>query len=299
MTSLELACVAILTLWLVLASRGRPPRFFEEVALVAVAGLLGEDSCVRGYGFYSYSRTSWSVFVDRAPLLIAAIWPAIVLSARAIARQLAPAPPHARVWHLPAITGAIVIFDAALIEPIAVRAGLWTWTQHGMFSVPVIGIVGWGFFAAAVTACLEHLRGWARGWALVVPALATHAALVASWWGLFRWVLRGRIDDMVATGFILACAAIYMFLVLKRQARLPKSELSARAVATLFFVYLLVLHHNKALIVFAMAFTPPYLALTLLSLAGLKDPPASPSSKGSPKHGGRSGRRGATPSRAP
>jgi hypothetical protein len=306
-TSLELACFAILFLWLVLASRGRREGgegggFFGEVALIAIAALLGEDSCVRAYGFYAYSHTAWGLFVDQAPLLIAGIWPAIVLSARAIARQLVPAAPRARGWHLPAITGAIVVFDAALIEPIAVRAGLWRWTEPGVFSVPVIGILGWGFFAAAVTACLEQVPRRAMPWAaltIVVPPLATHVALAVSWWGLFRWVLRGPMPDAVVTGFILACASLYAFLVFKKQARLPRAELSARAVATLFFVYLLARYGNRPLILLAMTFTPPYLALTLLSIGGIKDPPASPSSKGSPRRAGRSARRSAGPSRAP
>ena len=194
------------------------------------------------------------------------------------------------------------MFDAALIEPIAVRAGLWGWTEPGVFSVPVIGILGWGFFAAAVTACLELRRGRGIPWSvltIIVPPVATHAALVVSWWGIFRWVLRAPTPDVVATGFVLACSSVLAFFVFKKQARLPRSELSARAVATLFFVYLLSRYGNRSLVVLAVAFTPPYLALTLLSLAGIKDPPASPSSKGSPRPGGRSARRSGAPSRAP
>ena len=71
-----------------------------------------------------------------------------------LARAVLGAPPaHARgsrsSSRVALLGAAIVLADASLIEPIAVRAGLWRWTEPGLFAVPLVGIVGWAFFAWA------------------------------------------------------------------------------------------------------------------------------------------------------
>jgi len=59
----------------------------------------------------------------------------------------------------------MVIFDAAFIEPVAVRMGLWAWRNGTYFHVPILGFAGWGFlgFAAVMTfeeAKLKKLAGF-------------------------------------------------------------------------------------------------------------------------------------------
>ena len=144
MIGLELVCAAIVALYAV-ARRDALP----ELALLAVAGFVGEDSVIRAYGFYSYSPR-WHLFLDRVPLAIVLIWPIVIHSAWRWRAAWRRAPALA-----PLVGAAIVLADASLIEPIAVHAGLWTWTEPGLFAVPPIGIIGWAYFAGAAIACLE------------------------------------------------------------------------------------------------------------------------------------------------
>ena len=45
---------------------------------------------------------------------------------------------------LPLAAGLLILFDAALVEPVAVSAGLWSWSESAVLGVPLIGIAGWG-----------------------------------------------------------------------------------------------------------------------------------------------------------
>src|SRR5690349_9163783 len=110
MAPIELGCVAVL-LAFAYAWRGRwrDAAFRRELVFVAIAAWVTEDTCIRIYGFYEY-HAPWSVFVDRVPLLVALIWPVVVLSARDVALSLAGGDPVKAI----AKTAVIVLFDAAL-----------------------------------------------------------------------------------------------------------------------------------------------------------------------------------------
>jgi len=270
MWAIEFACVAILGLYAWV--HRREPGWLFDVALLAVAGWLGEETCIVGYHFYQYAP-AWHARVGEVPLLIAAIWPAIVMSARAVARSLLPVP-H-RAGRLALLTGALVVFDAALIEPIAVRAGLWSWNEPGLFTVPLIGILGWGFFAAAATFVLEYARGMRRFAVIAIAPVATHAMLLVSWWGLFRWVLRGIIAPVAGIASVLVAAVFFARAVRRRNASLSSGELFARTVATGLFMVLLVRGADVWLVAYTLAFTPPHLLLSAHALATRSASPAA------------------------
>jgi uncharacterized membrane protein len=256
MLAIEISCLAILAVYL--ATHAREPGLLRDAALLAAAAWIAEDTCIRAYGFYQYSP-AWHAQLDRAPLMIPLIWPAVVLSARTLARALLRG--GGGPLTLGALTGALVTFDAALIEPIAVRAGLWSWNEPGVFHVPVIGILGWGLFAAVAVPCLETLRGPVRLATVVLAPLGTHALLLAAWWGLFRWVLRAEIPPAAAAGAIAGLAVGYIWAVRARGARVGWRELVPRAAATGFFAVLLAGAADGALAAYAAAFTPPHLLL--------------------------------------
>ena len=92
-------------------------RLSDGVRLRAVAAgaWIGEELCIRLYGAYQ-DVPGWTVFVDRVPLAIVLIWPAVV---------------------------------------IATHAGLWSWNLPGAFGVPLIGPVGWACYAAAACGLLD------------------------------------------------------------------------------------------------------------------------------------------------
>jgi hypothetical protein len=252
--AIELVCAVIVALYAV-ARRDALPT----LALLAVAGFIGEDSVIRAYGFYHYSPR-WHLFLDRVPLMIVVIWPIVIHSAFTLARRLAPA----RSKLAPLLGAAIVLADASLIEPIAVHAGLWTWTAPGLFAVPPIGIIGWAYFAGAAMACLDGERPIA---AIVVAPLATHVLLVASWWTAFKWLSRplSSWPFVVAAWLVLGTVALAARRVPGRRDAEFRKDVLLRGPGAAFFFVLLVLYARDlpSLVVYALAFVPPYFALLL------------------------------------
>jgi len=261
----QITCVVVVALyWVVRLARTRPDdrgRVAARLAILSVAGWVGEDTVIRAYGFYGYAPT-WSFILDRAPLLVACIWPIVIDSASQLARRIAPG-------RLVLAAAALVLADAALIEPISVRAGLWTWTQPGVFAVPPIGVVGWAMFAGAAVAFFDAVdRRRAPPWldvaVILVAPLATHGMLVASWWGGFRWVST-PLPEWAAVAAAWATSAALAWTAVKRGvgARVPLAELLVRLPgAAVFFVLLAVSARGSiALVAWALAFVPPYVAL--------------------------------------
>jgi len=251
---LEIVCAAIVAFYAV-ARRDALPT----LALLAVAGFLGEDSVIRAYGFYYYSPR-WHLFLDRVPLMIVVIWPVVIHSAFLLARRLAP--PRSNL--APLVGAAIVLCDASLIEPIAVHAGLWTWTEPGLFAVPPIGIIGWAYFAGGAMACLDGERPVA---AMVVAPLVTHVLLVASWWTAFKWLSRPLPPwpFVVAAWLGLGAVALAARRVPGRRDREFRRDLLLRGPGAAFFFVLLLMNGRDlpSLVVYALAFVPPYFALLL------------------------------------
>jgi hypothetical protein len=268
-TMLFVELFSLVVLAVFVAVDGDRRATLRDAGLVALGAFLGEDSCIRLYEYYAYSP-GWHVFLDRVPLVVLLIWPAVVLSATKIAKAIAP---RASALRLGAMVMGIVVFDAALIEPIAVHAGLWHWAHSGIFHVPVIGILGWGFYAGAIVVALESLRGSRRLLAPPLAALATHAMLLAAHWGLFRYVLRFELAFHVSLGLIVPAALAYAQVVVRTRATLGPGDLVARALATSLFVVLLARSPSLPLVLYASAFTLPHLVLVAQSLRTLRAGP--------------------------
>ena len=117
----ELACVLIVIATLSLLLRRRPAReLLPMYGALAIAGLGGEASCVAWYRHYDY-HAPWHLRLIGVPILVPLIWPLVILSAREVVTALWPAVSGAR---RAALVGALVVFDASLVEVVAVRAGL-------------------------------------------------------------------------------------------------------------------------------------------------------------------------------
>lgn len=274
--ALELVCLAIVALYVaVRAPRDPNPRaFLLRLATLMGASWLAEDTCIRAYGFYHY-HPDWSLFVDQVPILIVLIWPMVIHTAWDLARHLTTS--AARV---PWIGAAIVLADASLIEPIAVRAGLWHWTEPGLFAVPPIGILGWAFFTFLA------LSVWSRGpaaeplrphaaprpstlaWTFPVTAVGVHLMLLTLWWGALRWMNQ----EVPTLPFVVvawvASLSLSLWAARRRAGRqIPRVDLAMRIPAAAFFFVLLARYaaNDPALIAYALAFAPPYLVLTVHS----------------------------------
>ena len=163
------------------------PELLTLGPVIFFASWIGEATAIHFYGFYHY-REDWWLRVAGVPVLIPLIWPAVLLSGRAVIRQLFPRIRGA----MPLAVAMIVFFDAAMVEVTAVHCGLWAWTEPGYLGVPLIGVLGWAYFAFAATAILQHTAGPQRWLTLFGAPIVLHALLVASWWLFFRWHWRGN-----------------------------------------------------------------------------------------------------------
>ncbi|MCC7539480.1 MAG: carotenoid biosynthesis protein [Deltaproteobacteria bacterium] len=264
MLAIELWAGAIVVLYVVLRARRdpRPPAFLARMALLALAAWAAENSVIRAYDFYTYAP-EWSFFVDRVPLLIALIWPVVVHSGIDLARRLVGDRPVPVAF---AVAG-LVLADASLIEPICVRAGLWWWSEPGLWNVPVIGILGWAVFAglAAFVLTTFEARRASQCLVLLIAPIASHVVLVALWWALFRWI-EGAVAELpvVIVAWALSLALAWGASRSSAAARVPLAELLLRVPGALFFFVLLTTIAPPALLVlYALSFAAPYLALTV------------------------------------
>jgi len=264
------AAAIVLVLAYALSLRAHPGRALECLA-IAVGAWAGEESCIRLYGFYSYSPDWWP-FVSRVPLLIVAIWPMIVESARDVASELWPG--ATRLGHA-ALVAVVVTVDASLMEVVATANGLWSWAEPGYLGVPLIGILGWVFFAAPLAFGLEGsgrrpLR--AIAWSLG-SVLVTHALLIGAWWGGLRWVLRGDLGPRAVAGFAPLAAGL-LVLVLRSGRGLRVSTILARVAAASMFFALLARTRTMPLVAHVALVAVPYIVASARSLrSGRQAPP--------------------------
>jgi hypothetical protein len=257
MVGLQIGCAAIIALYLVLRLRAEPDRrgFALRFGILVLSSWIAENTCIRLYDFYAYDL-EWFAFIDQVPLLIVLIWPVVIHSALDLVRHRG-AGSTASV----AFAGALIVLtDASLIEPIAVRAGLWRWFEPGIFEVPPIGILGWSAFSAIALGVLASKRH--PIWMVLLAPIGTHAFLLATWWGFFRHV-NAPIDADVASWVALGLAAAVTAWVLRQPAAriAPPAAMLLRAPGAAFFFVLLVIHalDDAALTRWAIAFAVPWL----------------------------------------
>jgi hypothetical protein len=159
---------------------------------------------------------------------------------------------------------AIVLYDACLVEPVAVRAALWSWNEPGLFGVPPIGILGWAYFAVSTSWLLDRVHGASRLAILVLAPLATHAMLLATWWGALRWIGRGEIPASAAAASAFGIAVVLAIFVRRSGKSAPLSVMAPRMAAAALFFTLLFWRGSDLLplVVYGSSFAIPYLAAT-------------------------------------
>ena len=280
LATFQIVCIPIICLAYALhlrgLERGCRVRELGVIAFLFVCAWAAEETSILRYQMYAYPAAWWAK-LDEVPVLVAAIWPMVILSAPAVMRALFS---RARGLTLAWMVGLAVVWDASLVELVAVDGGLWGWREGGYFGVPPIGILGWGCFAASATLSLEWARedasrasasrssredaGAWRAW-LAAPAIAlggTHALLVALWWLAFRWVGRSAWPELSVIGFVVASAALVVALA-RRPERVPLLVAAPRMCAAAAFVAQLAARGDRApvaLWVHVGAVAAPYLA---------------------------------------
>lgn len=262
----ELACLPVLALAIALSARRVGwTTFARDYALLALAGLVGEATSIAWYRYYGYAE-DWDARIVGVPLLVPLVWPLVILSAREVRDALFPG--------LDAARGALVVFvlvcaDASMVEVLAVRAGLWSWAEGGHLGVPVLGVIAWGIFAGAADLSLARLEGRAR---LLVPVTAlalAHALICASWWGCFRWVLRGDLGlaSSVAIALLGAAATGVALDRRRRGLGIPREVALPRIAAAALFVvlFLATAPGELRLLAHVASIAIPYSAASMLS----------------------------------
>jgi hypothetical protein len=134
----------------------------ELLALVAY-GFALEAVAMAVFASHVYDA-SWRIAPLGVPLAVAAVWAAVITSAMAVAGRREEDAPG---WR--AVTAALVAITLDLmIEPVAVRAGLWRWTPPGPWlDVPIGNFVGW---AVIVGAYAYGAARWAGTGAVAIQA---------------------------------------------------------------------------------------------------------------------------------
>lgn len=156
-----------------------PRRAALEMAALAAYGFVLEVVAIAVFASHRYSD-EWVVAPLGVPLAVAGVWAAIIVAAMAVAWRYGPRSPLARA------AGAALVGIALdmMIEPIAVRIGLWTWTPPGPWlDVPIGNFVGWAVIIGAYAYGAERWDG-GEGWTEAIArrvalAVACIAALVA------------------------------------------------------------------------------------------------------------------------
>ncbi len=263
----EIACVVVIALTLcVSARRGDPRALVRDYLALALAGYLGEESCITLYEYYAYAER-WHLRLHHVPALVPLIWPLVILSAREVADALFG---DRGGWRQSLLVAGVVVIDASLVEVVAVRAELWSWAEGGHLGVPLIGILGWGFFAGAADTLMR--RG-APSWRLIFLApLIAHLLILVSWWAALRWVLRGDQGDaamvfVAVASVVVASGAIW----LRRRGRAIPLEVAApRMIAASLFFTLLVTTAPRSVPLWThtLAVAVPYILATRYMFSG-------------------------------
>jgi len=262
----ELAGISIVVFYVTSHALKQPEgrHFLFRIVLVAAAAWIAEEGCILLYEFYAYS-SKWNFFLDHLPLLVIVVWPVVIHSAWDLASQMLGAG-HRLV---PLAAGGIVLTDATLIETVAVRCGLWSWNEPGIFHVPPIGVLGWAYFAFLCILLFEEgrRRNATNRFSLLIlalPVIGTHLLLLTTWWGALRWVSI-PVAPGLAAGFAWALSLLLVYAILRNRTgtRVERKTLFLRLPGALFFYTLLALNASGSalLVVFAVAFAPPYLTL--------------------------------------
>ena len=260
----EILCVVVIAATLAsMARHGGWQTLLRDYGALALAGWIGEESSILLYRHYAYAD-GWHLRVHEVPLLVPLIWPLVILSARAVCGGLFPS---AGRWR-PLIVGAIVVVDASMVEVLAVRAGMWSWAEPGHLGVPLIGILGWGFFAAAAELVLGSGRKDRHALVIVAAPALTHLALIVVWWGGLRWVARGALEP-TSLYVVMALSALATLAVIARRRAGHAIELAVAGprvfAAALFFALLVTTAaHDLPLWAHVAAVALPYWAGTRL-----------------------------------
>ena len=130
-------------------------RAAGELVVLAGYGYALEAVAIRVFSSHTYG-TAWAAAPLGVPLAVAVVWAAVIASAMALAARLC----GPKAWTRAAVAALIAMSLDLLMEPVAVRVGLWRWTPAGPWmGVPIGNFVGWAVIVAGYTLGAERFGG--------------------------------------------------------------------------------------------------------------------------------------------
>jgi uncharacterized membrane protein len=179
--------------------RGRLP--FLELVSAAGFGLLLEEGDQLIFRTYHYSP-DWVLAIDRAPIVIGLTWALIIAGAMRLTDALG-----VRRRYAPVVDAVLAISLDLAFDAIAIRMGLWTWTEldltDGWFGVPWGNFYAWLFVTVAFSILTRWLRDEARGrpslaWLQLAVPLPAFGLLLAGLWPFM--VIKPMVDPAPGGG---------------------------------------------------------------------------------------------------
>ena len=188
-----------------------------ELLALAAYGYALEAVAIHLFGSHTYG-TSWLVAPGGVPVAVALVWSALISSAMALAARSGRQGAAARA----AAAALIAVTLDLLMEPVAVRSGLWRWTPPGPWlGVPIGNFVGWGVIVASYAAGAERFAGGgAAAREAAVRLLVAAASILALVVVGMAWRMLG-VERLFAgdNGWVAWAALLFAALVLPRAAR--------------------------------------------------------------------------------
>lgn len=162
---------------LVHASRALGPgRAALEFVALGAYGYALERVAIRVFASHDYG-SAWRLAPGGVPLAVAACWAAVILSALALAHRLGRRSPLG----LALFAALVGVSLDLLMEPVAVRSGLWRWTPPGPWlGVPVGNFVGWGVIVGVYVLGAERQGHHASAGIQAARRLALGALAIAA-----------------------------------------------------------------------------------------------------------------------
>ena len=130
-------------------------RAAGELLVLALYGYALEAVAIRVFSSHTYGA-AWALAPLGVPLAVAMVWAAIIASAMALAGRMGRHSPPARAG----LAALIAVSLDLLMEPVAVRVGLWRWTPPGPWlGVPIGNFVGWAVIVAGYAFGADRFAG--------------------------------------------------------------------------------------------------------------------------------------------
>jgi uncharacterized membrane protein len=203
-------------------------RAAVELAALCAYGFALEWVAMSVFASHRYGP-GWTIAPAGVPLAVAAVWAAVITSAMALAVRAGAA----SALHRAGAAAALGIALDLLMEPVAMRLGLWEWTPRGPWlGVPLGNFVGWAVIVGGYTYGAERWAGHGRlaaealrRSALAASAIALLVVVGLCWTGL-------RAERLFAGGIgwaaWLALAVAPLWLARPRTGRAVETTLAGR-----------------------------------------------------------------------